>query len=169
MPIPSFKAVERIRRAVKWTEQQRSGRSGPSREFSHSSDLMIRLFRINGAGTQDGSNMRWVYPAKLLGNKSGAGYAGTWSDSTQDTTEYSLYSLAEKINTSSGTYGNGATQANLNAVNDSDGGTDGTMALKPLTTNNPVVAVGIYLDDGTLEWWIINWPNGVDGVCPVPA
>jgi len=123
------------------------------------------LFRITGI-QQDGSNKRWVYTAKRLGVKTGAGYAAAWPDDTRDTDDYTLYSLAEKNNTNTGIYGNGVSQANLDAINDSGGGTDGTFDLKPLPPNSTVLAVGVYLDNGNPEWWIVNFPNGVDGACP---
>jgi hypothetical protein len=127
-----------------------------------------RVFRVTGA-TQDGANKRWAYSAIRLGAKVGAGYSGTWHDHDQDTTTYTLYSLNEFYNGSTGTYGNGVQQANLAAVNDSGGGTDGTQAVQPIPTGTPVRAFLHRLTDGSEEWLIDNLPNGVDGVCPVPA
>lgn len=100
-------------------------------------------------------------PASGWGVKTGAGYAGTWDDDTADPTIYTLYSSAEKINGSSGTYGNGVSQANLDAVNDSGG----TFALKPVPIGTPVFAIGMFMTDNSIEWWITNLPNGVDGAC----
>ena len=126
-----------------------------------------RVFRIAGA-TQDGANKRWVYTGRRKGAKVGAGYDGTWHDHDQDTTEYTLYSLAEFNNADEGVYGNGVDQANLDAVNDSGGGTDGTHAVKPIPVGTLVRAFLHRLADGSEEWMIDNLPNGVDGVCPVP-
>ena len=167
MPIPSDDAAKRIRRSVKHTENQRPNRVGPQRS-SNPIPFLFGIFRITTA-TQDGDNKRWQYTAKRLGSKSTAGYGGTWNDDPNDTDDYTLFALSELINSDTGTYGNGVTQASLDAINDSGGGTDGTHDLQPIPDDHPVFAVGLYLDDGSLEWWILPNPNGVDGECPVPS
>lgn len=111
--------------------------------------------------TQDGTNKRWAYTAKRLGVKTGAGYAGTWADDAADTADYTLYSAAEKINGATGTYGNGLKQSDIDQANLAGG----NFQLGPLTVNTPVFAVAVFLSDGTLEWWIPNFPNGLPGNC----
>lgn len=119
----------------------------------------LATFRI-ASSTQDGSNKRWTYTAKLQA-KTSAGYGG-WEDDTNDTADYTLYSENEDQNGSTGTYGNGVSQANLDNINDPDG----TFDLQAIPTGTRVTAKRVVVTDGTVEWWIINLPNGVDGACP---
>lgn len=115
----------------------------------------IDTFMISSS-VQDGTKKRWTYTAKKA-SKTAAGYDG-WAASTADTADYTLYSLAEEKNSTTGTFGNGITQSNIDAVNDGSG----NFAMKPITNNTIVAAC---LEPINNEWWIINMPNGVDGNC----
>lgn len=101
--------------------------------------------RITGA-TQDGSNKRWVYAGRLL-TKTGAGYGG-WTEGPIVT----VYNLIEDPNGSTGTYGNGATQDELDAAG-------GTFALRRIPNGVPVP---VWRVGG--EYWT-SYENGVGGEC----
>ena len=118
-------------------------------------------FKISSS-TRDGTNYRWTYTAKRQ-VKTTAGWNG-WEDSAADTADYTLLNTAEASNDSTGTYGNGIAQANIDAANNAGNG-GGTFEVKPIPVNTIVWAQPLSLADGTLEWWIIGMPNGVDGAC----
>jgi hypothetical protein len=156
MPRVSTQTINAIARRLR--EIPRPSRTGDRQR--RAARQLSGWFRPTAA-TQDGTNKRWVYTAKRLGAKSGAGYDGTWADSSVDTADYTLYSGAEKINGASGNYGNGLKQGDIDQANLAGG----NYALAPLTLNMPVFAAAVFLDDGTMEWWIPNFPNGAPGNC----
>ena len=118
-------------------------------------------FKISSS-TRDSTNYRWTYAAKRQ-VKTTTGWHG-WLDSTADPADCTLLNTAEVSNDSTGTYGNGITQANIDSANNAGNG-GGTFDVKPIPKNTIVWAQPLLLADGTLEWWIIGMPNGVDGAC----
>ena len=119
-----------------------------------------RVFLIAGV-TKDGENNRWSYSATRVGSKSGAGYDGTWNAHPTDTATYTLYSLIQFNDTTTGTYGNGVSQADIDAAN--AGGAN--FGLGPIPVGTPVRAFLQMRDDHVPEWWIDNLPNGLPGNC----
>jgi len=156
MPRISNQTISAIARRLR--EVPRPSRTAPGAHRPR--PFLAAWFRVTGA-TQDGANKRWTYTARKLGPKSGAGYAGAWADDPNDTTEYTLYSINEKNNTSTGIYGNGLKQSDIDQANLAGA----NYAVAPIPANVPVLAIAVFLDDGTLEWWIPNLPNGVPGNC----
>lgn len=117
-----------------------------------------------------GSDNQWTYTITEI-YKSSTGYDG-WSDLSGGRTG-TAYNFAEDQNAATGVQGNGVDQDNLDAVNDSGGGTDGTHALQPIPAGTRVLCIELPIWSGSAvtakEYWIIQVPNGVDGACPVPA
>ena len=108
--------------------------------------------RVSGAPTQDGSNYRWTYPVTEI-HKTSTGYGG-WADRTNGRTG-TAYSEVEDQNGASGTMGNGVSTANL----------VGTYAHVAIPQGTRVTIKTVIVTDGTVEYWIIGMPNGVDGAC----
>lgn len=126
---------------------------------------IVEVLRITSA-EQDGENFRWEYKGKIQVNTTG-GYGG-WTDHPSDGHEYDVYNMNEDQNSSAGTYGNGVDQADLDSINDSDGGTDGTVELQPIPTGTRVAALFVRVPEiANPQYWIINLPNGVTGNCPI--
>jgi hypothetical protein len=101
--------------------------------------------------TRDGSNWRWTYGFVEL-QKAGAGYGG-WSDKPAGLSD-TAYNTLEDQNGASGTLGNGVSTANL-----------GNLTPQPIPSGTRVVIRIVTRTNGTPEYWIVNYANGIDGTC----
>jgi len=123
--------------------------------------MLDSVFDARTTSSSGGSN-QWTYQITER-YKSSSGYGG-WSDLSGGRSG-TAYNHNEDQNAATGVQGNGVDQANLDTVN----GSSGTHALKPIPDNTPVVVREVALWNGTsvtgVEYWIIQLPNGVDGVC----
>jgi hypothetical protein len=121
----------------------------------------LATFRISSA-TRQGLNWRWVYTG-IMQAKATPGYGG-WAD--LDATTHTLFNEAENSNGTSGTYGNGVNQSDLNAANQPVGTQQpGTYAIRQIPVGTLVSCKEVPV--GAInEWWIVGMPNGVTGRCP---
>jgi hypothetical protein len=121
----------------------------------------LTTFRITGA-TRDGANWRWVYTG-IIQAKGSPGYGG-WGDA--DAVTHTLYNEAENGNGSTGTYGNGVNQSDLNIANQPTGFQQpGTYAIRQIPVGTIVSCKEVPVG-AVNEWWIVGMPNGVTGRCP---
>ncbi len=111
-------------------------------------------FRIVSAA-KDGANYRWVYTCKRV-EKTGAAWSG-WTDSADDTADYTLRNLIEKPNGATGVFGCGVNSANFPAG----------FALVPIGAGAIVEAWPEPDGAGGVEWWF-QAPNQVDGPACTP-
>lgn len=117
----------------------------------------FKPYKITGS-TQDGSNKRWSY-TMIEQVKTAAGYGG-WTDKP-GALSITGYNMIEDINTDTGTYGNGVTQASLN------GPRDGDFDIQPMPNGLTVWGKSVTFtvgDESISEVWF-GEPNGVDGTC----
>jgi len=127
------------------------GRGGQVNDFPFRS----RVFRITAA-VQQGANKQWLYTGKLM-IKATAGYGG-WGNDPKDTNDFTLYNDNEDQNGSTGTYGNGVDQDDIDLVG-------GTFDMVPIPIGTRVRAwPEVVSATRATEWWI-DLPNGVTGAC----
>jgi len=136
------------------------GGLGASEEvLLRSSKRSFRIAQITEYA-QQGSKKQWIYTGRLWSSpKDSEGYAST-SILADDIT---IYNLTEYPNGVTGRFGNGVTQANLDAINSQDNA-DGTYAVQPIPIGTPVFVLRVTTASNTVEYWT-QYENGVDGSC----
>jgi hypothetical protein len=178
--------LERIRRVANlsaflvtddWLElsENKNGRSlkfNSDKLFNDLGLTPIQAF-ITTSNTQDSSNLRWAYGAKIA-RKATTGHGG-WEINTDDVDDqgvqhtYTIYSPVESVNstlTAGNVFGNGAVADDIIAA-------AGTFNLAAIPDGTPVYCQKEVISTGTtpaviqtVEWQIINFPNQVTGQCP---
>lgn len=106
--------------------------------------IPCRVVSYTSAGTN-----QWEYTVTQE-VKNTAGYGG-WVDSHNGLDEQVAYNRSEENNSGSGRQGNGVDVANL-----------GSCTIQPIPVGTHVDVLPFTLADGTVEYWIMGQPNGVD-------